>query len=98
MDHHWPRRPKRQDAIAMLRVMRDRMACDPAPKQVHFTLQETKFWNRAMREAQNPVSDRPADASATVPDVRLLLRQLGNGSGSLLDLFIDGQPADGKKA
>ena len=69
---------KRRDAIAMLHTMRDRLAGESTPKRVHFTLQQTKYWNRALREAHD-----------SVPDVRFFLRQLREGSRSLLDLFID---------
>lgn len=42
---------KRDDAVAMLRVMKARLAADPAPKQVHFTFERTELWEEACRRA-----------------------------------------------
>ena len=41
---------KREDALAMLRVMREELAADPAPKRVSFTLEHTHHWDCVMTE------------------------------------------------
>jgi hypothetical protein len=42
---------KRDDALAMLRTIRDRLAAGLPPKQVRFHFEHTDFWERAKREA-----------------------------------------------
>jgi len=42
---------KREDALAMLRTMRERLAANPGRKQVGFTLEHTFYWDAAMRSA-----------------------------------------------
>lgn len=45
-------RRKRDDALAMLRVMRRRMAEDPGPFQAEFTFQHTEVWEELRRQAR----------------------------------------------
>lgn len=42
---------KREDALAMLRLMRAQLADDPGPKQVSFQFEHTTHWDEAMRLA-----------------------------------------------
>jgi hypothetical protein len=51
---------KREDALTMLRTMRERLAANPGPKQVDFTLEHTVYWAAAMRSAGD------ADQTSTV--------------------------------
>jgi hypothetical protein len=42
---------KRDDALAMLRVMRDHLATDPQPKTVRYFFEHTAMWDHARRHA-----------------------------------------------
>jgi AraC-like DNA-binding protein len=57
---------KREDALAMLRTIRERLAANPGPKQVDFTLEHTVFWDEAMRAAgeADPAIDQDSDGTA----------------------------------
>jgi hypothetical protein len=44
---------KRQDAVAMLRLMRRHLSEDTPPKQVDYQMEHTDFWRQAMRSATN---------------------------------------------
>ena len=43
---------KREDAVAMLRAMRDWLACDPPPDRPRFTFAETLEWRRFVGRAR----------------------------------------------
>jgi len=45
---------KRQDALAMLRLMRARLAEEPGPKRVRYTFAHTDAWERVRLEALGP--------------------------------------------
>jgi len=54
---------KREDALAMLRAMRDFLAANPGPAQVSYVFEETLYWEefvRASRETE-PASHGTAD-------------------------------------
>ncbi|MHB8577641.1 MAG: TfuA-like protein [Dehalococcoidia bacterium] len=42
---------KREDALAMLRVMREHLAGRPGPKRVRYTFEHTIWWDHAVRHA-----------------------------------------------
>ena len=41
---------KREDAIAMLRLMRERLLANVAPKQTDFAFEHTEFWDKVIRD------------------------------------------------
>ncbi|MBN8227552.1 hypothetical protein JYK02_08535 [Corallococcus macrosporus] len=43
---------KRTDALAMLRCMREELACNPPPKTVAYSLSWTDAWNEAQRQCE----------------------------------------------
>jgi len=59
---------KREDALAMLRAMRELVATSPQPKRASFSFEETEFWDRARRLAGEISPSVEADADATVLD------------------------------
>jgi hypothetical protein len=60
---------KREDALAMLRVMRERLAADPEPKRVSFTLEYTAAWDRltVLAGAADPDPEGGVEMVATSP-------------------------------
>ena len=44
---------KREDALQLLQVIRERLAADPPPKSVHFSFERTVYWARLMQEVVN---------------------------------------------
>lgn len=66
---------KRDDALAMLRVMRERFAADAAPKQVRFVFEHTDAWEevrrRAGRQPLGPVVAEPHASAALLEELRL---------------------------
>jgi hypothetical protein len=48
---------KRDDAIAMLREIREFLETDPAPRQVQFTFQNTSAWERVLRTQGEEVNE-----------------------------------------
>lgn len=58
---------KRDDAIAMLREIREFLETDPAPKQAQFTFQNTSAWERVLRTQGEEVNE-----SATPPVIEEL--------------------------
>jgi hypothetical protein len=72
---------KRQDALAMLRVMRQRLAAGLGPRRVDYHLEHTVFWDNLIRSA-GAAGDRGAGEPAMLPTDALLeqyARQLGHG-------------------
>ncbi len=55
---------KREDALKMLAVMRERLAAEPTRKQVRYAFQYTDVWDRARRSAGNlhAEAEQPPDA------------------------------------
>jgi hypothetical protein len=50
---------KRDDAIAMLREIREFLETDPGPKQVQFTFQNTSAWERVLRTQGEGANESP---------------------------------------
>ena len=65
---------KRLDAVAMLRVMRERLDAGIQPKRVDYVLEQTKYWNAAMRETEAPEPDLVAEDLSE--DIRPFLRRI----------------------
>jgi hypothetical protein len=63
---------KRDDALAMLRVMREFLASDPGPKCVSYVFEETLFWEVLRGSAGEVASEPQSGADA------LVLEQLRN--------------------
>jgi hypothetical protein len=59
---------KREDALAMLRVMRRRLAGRPAPKQVRYTFEHTDMWEQARSYAGDLRVDREQGATTILLD------------------------------
>jgi hypothetical protein len=57
---------KQADARAMLEKMREQLAANAAPKCVHFSLEHTDYWERAMRQAGEMPLDGDVTADALV--------------------------------
>jgi hypothetical protein len=55
---------KREDALAMLRVMREELASHPGPKRVCYSLSRTDAWEEARRQAEQraPVPEERSEA------------------------------------
>jgi hypothetical protein len=68
---------KRDDALAMLRAMREFLASDPGPKRVSYVFEETMFWE-ALRRSAGEVSSGPQSAVDA-----LVLDQLGRDPEAL---------------
>ncbi|WP_326522513.1 TfuA-like protein [Archangium lipolyticum] len=66
---------KREDALAMLRVIRERLAEEPGPKQVRFTFEHTDAWeemrHRAARLPLGGRGDGPGMEEALLEELRL---------------------------
>ncbi|MDC0713182.1 TfuA-like protein [Stigmatella sp. ncwal1] len=66
---------KRADALAMLRVMRERREVAPGPKQVHFSFEHTDAWEALRREAaklpSGPVPEEGIPREALLEELRL---------------------------
>jgi hypothetical protein len=65
---------KRNDAIAMLRVMRERMDNGLQPKRTTFTFEHTVFWEKARTAAELATSDEEtsdADLAPVLEEARL---------------------------
>lgn len=63
--------PKREDALALLRHMRESLARDSGPKQVSYSLAQTDAWVEACRCAGRLVSGRPEEGAPLPPDALL---------------------------
>lgn len=59
---------KRDDALAMLRAMREFLATDPGPKCVSYVFEETMFWEALRRSAGEVASEPQSGADALVLD------------------------------
>jgi hypothetical protein len=62
---------KRQDALAMLRLMRAQLAANPGPKRVAYHLEPTVFWHKLMRSA-GAVAVRESGAASMLTTETLL--------------------------
>jgi len=72
---------KREDALAMLRCMRDRQQNDPGPKMVGYSFEYTEVWERARRQAGVFPRDPQDDSTALRLDRLLDELRLEKGSG-----------------
>lgn len=74
-------RQKREDALTMLRCMRDRQQNDPGPKLVGYSFEYTEVWERARRQAGIFPRDPQDDSTALRLDRLLDELRLEKGSG-----------------
>jgi hypothetical protein len=58
---------KREDALAMLRTMRQHLATHPGPKRVEFTLEHTLYWDDATRAAGGSDPDLHQEGDGATP-------------------------------
>jgi hypothetical protein len=65
---------KREDALAMLRAMREYLGAPAAPRQVSYKFENTKFWDQLVQSAGT--LDRSADGGAEMAPFHLLLDEL----------------------
>ncbi len=72
---------KREDALTMLRCMRDRQQNDPGPKLVGYSFEYTEVWERARRQAGIFPRDPQDDSTALRLDRLLDELRLEKGSG-----------------
>jgi hypothetical protein len=65
---------KREDALELLRVMREQCGRRPEPKRVTYTLSRSEMWESAMQEAVKDAPGLEPDAETTrlLDEVRLL--------------------------
>ncbi len=59
---------KRTDALAMLRLMRERAQCDPEPKQVRFTFEHTDAWELVRRQIDREPLAKSGGTETAPPD------------------------------
>lgn len=71
---------KRQDALAMLRLMRRHLSEDTPPKQVHYQMEHTDFWRQAMRSATDAQTVPGAEATALPGNPILVELRLEGGA------------------
>jgi hypothetical protein len=62
---------KRDDALAMLHAMRERLAVDDGPKQVRFTFEHTVYWEHATNQAGATVRNAAGEAETLLLDALL---------------------------
>jgi hypothetical protein len=65
---------KREDALAMLRAMREHLETHSAPPRVSYSFQHTKFWDQLVQSAGT--LDRTGDGGAEMVPFELLLDEL----------------------
>jgi hypothetical protein len=65
---------KRLDAVAMLATISDRIASGLEPKRVSFEVEQSKYWNRAMRAAAEPDPEPRAGGFDLKAALRAVLR------------------------
>jgi hypothetical protein len=73
---------KRQDALAMLQLMRRHLNADTPLKQVHYQMEHTDFWRQAMRLATDAPTGLDTEPTALPSD--LILEELRLEGGTYL--------------
>jgi hypothetical protein len=76
---------KREDALAMLRAMRDFLETNPGPKQASYAFEETAFWHGLTRHsAELPLDPQGGSDAAVLEELRRDSKALAGAAAAAL--------------